>query len=61
MSAFSKLMHRIENKEGVSEESARKITASIGDKKIGKHEMAKRAAASRKKHEGKGKCPSCGK
>lgn len=53
MSAFSKLQHKIENKEpGLSEESARKITAKIGRDKLGSHEMAERAAKSREKHKG---------
>ena len=51
MSAFEKLKERIEKKEpNLSEESARKITAKIGREKIGSHEMAKRAAASRERH-----------
>ena len=51
MSAFEKLKEKIEKKEpGLSEESARKITAKIGREKIGSHEMAKRAAASRERH-----------
>lgn len=54
MSAFSKLENKIRKKEpGLSEESARKITAKIGREKIGSHEMAKRAAASRERHEHK--------
>ena len=51
MSAFSKLENKIRKKEpGLSESSARKITAKIGRDKLGSHEMAERAAKSREAH-----------
>jgi len=52
MSKFGKLVGKLERK-GDSAASARKIAASIGDKKIGAHAMAKRSAASRARHKGK--------
>lgn len=46
-SAFDKLVGKLEDK-GHSAEGARKIAASIGDKKYGVEGMAKKAAAARK-------------
>ena len=48
MSKFRKLVGELQ-KEGKSEESAKKIAYSIGAKKYGKAGMAKKAAAGRKK------------
>lgn len=48
MSKFKKLVGELQ-KEGKSEDSARKIAYSIGAKKYGKAGMAKKAAAGRKK------------
>jgi len=48
MSRFKKLVGELQ-KEGKSEDSARKIAYSIGAKKYGKAGMAKKAAAGRKK------------
>ena len=48
MSKFKKLVGELQ-KEGKSEESAKKIAYSIGAKKYGKAGMAKKAAAGRKK------------
>lgn len=50
MSKFAKMERHVE-KEGYSEKSARKIAAAIGRKKFGAKGMAKKAAASRKRHE----------
>ena len=47
MSKFDKLVGKLEGK-GNSADSAKKIAASIGDKKLGKSEMAKKSAAARK-------------
>jgi hypothetical protein len=48
MSKFKQLEEKLE-KKGNSAESAKKIAASIGDKKYGKAGMAKKAAAGRAK------------
>lgn len=52
MSKFSKFVAKL-RAEGYSKESARKIAATEGDKKYGAEEMARRAAQSRREHEGK--------
>tara|TARA_R110001583_G_scaffold23353_4_gene86377 strand:- start:3384 stop:3542 length:159 start_codon:yes stop_codon:yes gene_type:complete len=52
MSKFKKLVGELQ-KEGKSEESAKKIAYSIGAKKYGKAGMAKKAAAGRKKYRSK--------
>lgn len=49
MSKFRKLVHKLE-KKGNSEESATKIAAYIGRNKYGSEGMAKKAAASRRRH-----------
>jgi len=54
MSKFSKLVGKIRQKEGYSKEAAQKTAAAIGDRKIGKEEMARKAAASRERHESEG-------
>lgn len=51
MSAFNDMMNRLKSKEGYSTDTARKVAAKIGDESIGKKEMAKRSAESRKKNE----------
>lgn len=51
MSKFAKLVEKLVAK-GYSHESATRIAASAGDKKYGAHQMAEKAAASRKRHEG---------
>lgn len=52
MSTFGKFVGKLEKgKEHYSPEVARKIAAKVGDAKYGKEGMAKKAAASRKRHE----------
>ena len=46
-SNFKKLSNKLQ-RQGKSKESANKIAASIGIKKYGKADMAKKAAAARK-------------
>jgi|TARA_R100001510_G_C7619158_1_gene180497 hypothetical protein len=48
MSKFKKLVGELQ-KQGKSEESAKKIAYSIGAKKYGKAGMARKAAAGRRK------------
>ncbi len=48
-SKFSEFVGKLE-KEGKSKSYATKIAAKVGREKLGAHEMAKRAAASRAKH-----------
>lgn len=50
MSKFQKLVEKLVAK-GYSHEAATRIAAAAGDKKLGKEEMARRSAASRKRHE----------
>jgi len=52
MSKFKKFASKLRG-EGYSKESARKIAAEKGIEKYGAEEMARRAAASRERHEGK--------
>lgn len=52
MSKFQKLCDKLE-KKGYSRESAVRIAASCGRKKYGAEGMAKKAAASRERNEGK--------
>lgn len=52
MSKFKKLVGELQ-KEGKSEDSARRIAYSIGAKKYGKAGMAKKSAAGRKKYRSK--------
>jgi len=47
-SEFAKLERKLAHKKGVK--NARALTAYIGDKAIGKEEMAERSAASRKRN-----------
>ena len=47
-SKFKKLERKLSHRKGVTDPEA--LAASIGDKKLGAHEMAERAAASRKAH-----------
>lgn len=54
MSAFGRMVKKIEGK-GYRAVSATKIAAAIGRRKLGSAEMARRAAASRKRHEAEGK------
>jgi hypothetical protein len=49
LSKFKKLSASIQKKEGVSKESADKITAAIGRKSIGQAEMTKRSVTAKKK------------
>lgn len=57
MSAFDRLKGQIEKKEGISDKRAAAITASIGRKKLGEKEMARRSVAGREKHkESKTEC-----
>ena len=48
---FAKLERKLARKKGVN--NPRALTAWIGDKEIGKHEMAERSAESREKHKRK--------
>lgn len=48
-SEFMKLERKLARRKGVK--NPRALAAAIGDKAIGKHEMAERSAASRKKHQ----------
>lgn len=52
MSKFSKFVAKL-RAEGYSKESAQKIAAKVGDEKLGKEEMSRRAEESRKENEGK--------
>lgn len=47
-SNFKKLERKLAHRKGVYDPAG--LAAHIGDEKIGKHEMAKRAAESRRKH-----------
>ena len=50
-SEFAKLERKLAHRKGVK--NPRALTAWIGDEDIGKHEMAERSAASRKRNERK--------
>lgn len=49
MSKFSTLSNKIQKKQGISEERANAIAATIGRKKYGKTEFTKMAIAGKKK------------
>ena len=47
-SNFKRLERKLSHRKGVTDPAA--LAASIGDKKLGAHEMAERSAESRRKH-----------
>jgi hypothetical protein len=49
-SKFSEMVGKLERREGYSHKVATETAAKIGREKYGAHEMAKKAAASRKAH-----------
>lgn len=59
MSAFNRLKHKIEKKEGISDKRAAAITAAIGRKKLGEKEMARRSAEGRKHKESRMESEPC--